>query len=255
MTADGSTVYLVGSKILKVSPPAFPNVIREMTDKARMARQALGPALGSHIPAPLEEWESNGVTCALFDRLIPISNNRFKQFVQLQKLTPKVLAWLRQIAAIGSGVNRSAAACLKALSECPYDGLREPARLALERLNSGDFVPRSTVMHTDLWTGNLLLDPSCTRDFVVIDWRGSEVDGFPIFDLVKFAESARLSPSALRFELIAHAEILQCALEDTLSYLMAALGHIWLHLDQFPPERFADMAESNLQTLQNALKS
>jgi phosphotransferase family enzyme len=253
MTADGSRVYLVDAKVLKVSPPAFPNVIREMTEKAAQARKVLGPKLANPIPVPLEEWESSGVTCALFEKLTPISSHRFQRLAQLIKIKPRVLTWLRQIAAIDRGPNKSAVSCLRALVEAPYDLLRGPARIALARLGAGDFVPRSVVMHGDLWLGNVLLDPTRRREFVVIDWRGSEVDGFPIFDLVKFAESARLPPRALKVELGAHAEILGCALEDTRSYLMASLGHIWLHLDQFPPERFAAMAKRNLETLERAL--
>jgi hypothetical protein len=97
------------------------------------------------------------------------------------------------------------------------------------------------------------LDPSGEREFMVIDWRGSQVDGFPIFDLVRFAESAGLSSKALRAELAQHAERLECGIGDTRDYLSAALGLIWANLDQFPPERFALMGTRNLQTLEAAL--
>jgi hypothetical protein len=181
---DGTSVYLVSSTVLKVSPPEFPHVIREMTDKARSAREALGPWLGDVIPAPLDEWEMNGVTCALFEQLSPIATGRFRRLLELAKITPNVLAWLRQVATIDRGPSLDIGACLNALSSCPYDFLRELAVSALAGLASGDFVPRSTVMHGDFWTGNIMLDPSGARDFVVIDWRGSTVDGYPIFDLV-----------------------------------------------------------------------
>jgi hypothetical protein len=88
---------------------------------------------------------------------------------------------------------------------------------------------------------------------MIIDWGGSSVDGLGIFDLVKFAESARLSPRALNAELTAHAERLGCSLPQTRIYLVAALGYIWHNLNQFPAEKFAMMAESNLGTLDAAL--
>jgi len=253
LTSDATSVYLLGATVLKVSPPTFPNVIRDMTKKAKQAREILGDELGRVIPRPLGEWDMDGVSCALFEELSPISSTRIKRIVQLNRIKSAVLRWLREVVKIDRGVNCQAETCLRALSECPYRSFQFPAESALARLTAGDFVARSTVMHSDLWIGNILLDPLGTREFVVIDWRGSSVNGFPIFDLVKFAASARLSRSILRAELVAHAKLLGCDLQDTRSYLLAALGHVWLSLDQFPPDRFAAMAAESLQTLEFAL--
>jgi hypothetical protein len=258
ITDDGTNVYLVNDpcpSVLKVSPPAFPRVVREMTRKAKLARQVLGKELGWPIPAPIDQWEIDGVSCALFDRLTPISFRRLTRFIQLRKITPKVLKWLRDVAEHDRGVNEDAENCLRALAECPYRALCEPAKEALDRVRAGSFIARSRVMHGDLWVGNTLLDPSGIHDFMVIDWRGSNVDGFPIFDLVTFAGSAALRPKILRAELAAHAARLDCEIKDTRIYLAAALGYIWLHLDQFPPERFEAMGRRCLETLENALNA
>jgi hypothetical protein len=142
---------------------------------------------------------------------------------------------------------------LRALANCPYEYLSTAAACALTGLDRGDFQPRSTLMHGDFWIGNILLDPSASREFVVIDWRGCAIDGYAIFDLVKFAESANLGARSLKKELVEHAKILGCRIHDTRTYLLAALGHVWLHLDQFPPERFYAMARRNLQTLECAI--
>jgi hypothetical protein len=228
-------------------------VIREMVEKAEQARDALGERLGRPIPTPLDQWEVEGISCALFEELTPISRNRVRRFLQLRKTTPQVLEWLRQIADLNRGANVGAQACVKALAGCPFEPLRAAAAKAFARISAGTFVVRSAVMHGDLWIGNVLLDSSGARDFMVIDWRGSNIDGFPIFDLVKFAESVRMPARALRAELAAHAERLGCSLEDTYIYLVAALGYIWRNLDQFPPERFAEMAAGNLATMKAAL--
>src|SRR5689334_14768313 len=76
MTADGVSVYLVkdgSSKILQVSPPAFPDVIRQSVEKIAAARSVLGGDLGGVIPIPLDHWEVNGISCAFFEELQPIS--------------------------------------------------------------------------------------------------------------------------------------------------------------------------------------
>jgi hypothetical protein len=252
-TSDGTSVYLLGATVLKVSPRAFPNVIREMTQKAKLAREALGQDLGRVIPTPLSEWEAGGSTCALFEELAPVSSARLKRFMQVNRVKPHVLSWLRNVASIDGGVSSKAALCLEALAECPDQALRDAADQGLARLRACDFVPKSRVMHGDFWIGNVMLDPSALRDFLVIDWRGSAVDGFPIFDLVKFAQSVKLPPYVLRRELAEHAERLECDIQDTRTYLLAALGYIWLNLEQFPPERFLVMAARNLDTLERAL--
>jgi len=255
MTADGARIYRVKDRptVLKVSPPEFPTVISEMTQKARLARETLGAEIGRPIPVPLDEWERNGVSCALFEELSPISNHRVIRRIQLRRLTPLVLNWLRKVAALERGVSGNAERNLEALADCPCGVLRALAKDELTKIRAESFLLRSRVMHGDFWVGNILLDPSGVRDFVIIDWRGSNIDGFPIFDLVKFAESAKLAPRLLRRELTAHAKILGCTLEQTRTYLLAALGDIWMNLDQFPPERFAEMAELNLRSLDVAL--
>lgn len=256
MTADATRTFEVKGEsptILQVSPEAFPDVVRESAEKAKAARAALGDALEWAVLTPIDVWEINGVSCALFERLKPISANRSRRYLQRRRVVPAVIEWLHKVAEIDRGSNGEAQTVLTALADCPYAPLRIAADQALARLDRGLFVPRYRVMHADFWIGNILLDPSIRRDFVVIDWRGSLVDGYPIFDLIRFADSVKLAPAALRSGLQRHAEALGCALEDTRSYLLAALGHIWLNLDQFPPERFAAMAESNLRTIESAL--
>jgi hypothetical protein len=254
LLGDCAIVYRVDDKrVLKVSPAAFPNVAREMAEKADIARNCLGHGLSWAVAVVLSQWETDGVSCALFEELTTISKNRVKRFVQIKRVTPAVLSWLRDVAALDRGISNQGETCLQALADCPYERLREPAKAALARVQSGAFVPRSRIMHADFWVGNVMLDPTGARPFVLIDWRGSTIDGFPIFDLVKFAQSSRLSRKLLRAELGAHADRLGCDILETRSYLLAALGYIWIHLDQFPPDRFLTMGERCLAALDNAL--
>ena len=254
LAPDSAKVYLLKNerKVLRISPPEFPNVVREMTHKAKMARDALGPQLGRPIPLPLQQWESEGVSCALFEEFVPISRNKLVRWLQVRRVAPLVLTWLRDVAEIDRGPNNAVKINLEALASCPSQSVRAAALSALSTMHSAARF-RSAVMHGDLWTGNLLLPRSTDREFVIIDWGGSIVDGFPIFDLVRFGEAIRLGSSAFRKELVAHARILDCELRQTRTYLLAALGHIWRNLQQFPAERFASMAARNLRTIDAAL--
>lgn len=251
---DCASVYRVDhNRVLKVSPAAFPNVAREMAEKADLARNSLGEGLRWAVAIVLRQWEVDGVSCALFEELTTISNKRLKRFIQVRRVTPAVLGWLRDVAALDRGISNQGETCLQALAECPYETLRRPAEAALASVRSGVFVLRSRIMHGDFWVGNVMLDPNGIRPFVVIDWRGSTLDGFPIFDLVKFAQSSGLSRKLFRAELGAHADRLGCDIRETRNYILAALGYIWLHLEQFPPERFLAMGESCLGAVDNAL--
>jgi thiamine kinase-like enzyme len=253
---DGASVYRGrNGTVLKVSPREFPNVAREMAEKVVIARDALGEELGRVTPILLSQWEVDGVTSALFEELTPIFENRVRRFIQLRRLVPRILSWLRKVTELDRGLSGQLDACLKALAGCPYSLLSQNATDALAAVSSSHFAARAAVMHSDLWLGNIMLDPVGSREFVLIDWRGSNVDGFPIFDLVRFAQSAKLRPKALRRELAAHAERLGCSILQTRIYLLAALGYIWLHLEQFPPERFNAMAESCLRTIDDALNA
>jgi hypothetical protein len=256
IVADSPIVYRFGNgSVLKISPPAFPNVAREMAEKVSLAHEVLGEELGWAAPVLLGQSEIDGCTCAWFGELAPISNNRMVRIIQLRRIAPAVLSWLRGVARLDRGINDQAGVCLRALAGCPYGVVSRPAQEALIGIERGAFLAQSRIMHGDLWLGNVMRDPAGVCDFVIIDWRGANLDGFPVFDLVKFAQSAEIGRRALRAELTAHAAALGCGILDTRTYLLAALGHIWINLDQFPPDRFAAMAESCLDTLERALNA
>jgi hypothetical protein len=104
-------------------------------------------------------------------------------------------------------------------------------------------------MHNDLWKGNILLPSGDdhrdkqTFPFFVIDWRGSRVDGFPLFDLVRVSMSLQLTAKELRRELMHSCQSLGCDFSDAPYYVAAALGEIASRNDQFPLQAFLGMAE------------
>ena len=137
------------------------------------------------------------------------------------------------------------------------------ALFALERISTKEWQPKHVLMHGDLWLGNILLkkNPNILNtlkpydNFVVTDWAGSEVKGYAMYDLIRFAESTNLSSKKIKFEIERHCKLLNCNPVDACSYLLAGLGFIGMNLENFPLNRFISMSESCFLTLSKSLDS
>jgi aminoglycoside phosphotransferase (APT) family kinase protein len=123
---------------------------------------------------------------------------------------------------------------------------------ALERLDGGHVEPHFVPMHGDFWAGNILSarNPD-SYPFAVIDWRGSETNGYPIFDLIRLAGSYHFTARRLRDELERHARILGCTVEDTRIHLLAAIGHFAVDRGEMPVDALLKMAIA-CHTIHNA---
>jgi len=264
---DGTSVFAIGKgkqrAALLISPAKFPNVVAEDQQKARAMRNHLAPELGRTILTPLAEGLILNRSYALLPLAKPLSNNRLFWTYQKWMIKGPLLSWLRNVLArhnvtLGPGEIDFFKTSLQHLSSMEGINLdiRRFSSGALERLQSGTFRPRVTPMHNDLWKGNILLPRSKATQpdypFFIIDWRGSRINGFPFFDLVRLSMSLGLSPDELRREIVASCEMLECNPVDVNSYLAAALGEISMRLDQFPRERFLRMAHDCFAELRKA---
>ena len=79
------------------------------------------------------------------------------------------------------------------------------------------------------------------------------MEGYALYDLVRLAQSMRTGRRFLRTELERHCRVLQCEPADAQSYLITALGHIAMHLEYLPMERYLRLAKSCFTTLDEAL--
>jgi len=253
------------SAVILYSGAGGPDIVRRATDAARAARSALGPELGSVAPLPLDEGWLDGRSYAILPFIGGFSRNRVLRFGQRRWLAPAVFGWLRRATAatLASPSPQTDAAFQRALldvvqrARMPRD-LRTAAEDALTRLQGGQWKPRHVLMHGDLWFGNILSQSSnlaqiATRKFVVIDWPGGRVRGFPIYDLSRLCASVGSSARRYRSELLAHARILGCQARDVEANLLSALGHIGQHLEHFPEERYIGMAVQSVHSVRVAL--
>ena len=177
---------------------------------------------------------------------------------------PAVFDWLRRATAatLASPSSETDAAFQRALLDVvqrvrmPRD-LRTAAEDALQRLERAQWKPRHVLMHGDLWLGNILfallsLVQIATRKFVVIDWPGGQVRGYPFYDLSRLCTS--VGSSARRYGASYwRTRILGCLARDVEANLLSALGHIGLELDRFPEERYIGMAVQCVHSVRVAL--
>lgn len=270
--ADATAKFLVRDErnecavVLLCSPPVSPALVARGMERARQAKQAIGPELGRVILDPLVEGELDGLSFAILPYCAPLSRSPWIWRWQRLTFRPALLRWLREVV-------RATAICpedgkiedgfvvpLERLAEMPTvsASLRAAAAQARERLVKKQFSPRQVLMHGDLWKDNLLIDergvtgradaPVNAR-FVVIDWPGSRLAGYPIYDLLCLSESIGLRGRRLRDEVDIHARILGCGPMDVRTHLLAALAHTALHLEHFPVERFAKLADACVERL------
>lgn len=255
--ADASSVYIVQDRyVLHLSPAEYPNVAADAVAHRAEARAALGD-LGFVVPRVLVSGKFQGRSYMISPRYRPLSAGRLRGRWEWWRLRPRVLGWLRDVAARAVPTSDAAIArfhdAIDALATFPdlSKHLRDSADRAAKDLRSGALVPRFNVMHGDFWRGNIL--GSQEVPFVLIDWRGSLVEGFAIFDLIRCAESFRIGKRELRGELEAHARSLGVEPRQTETFLLAALGNLARDLGEFPAERFLNMAERCHRLLNEAI--
>lgn len=256
---DSKLVFLSKGRhgfVVAVSPPLYPEVVAEECLKAAQMRSQLGD-LGAPILEPLDTGRIETSTYAVLPYRRPLSKRRAVKWLHRLWVQRHLLEWLLQVA------QRRSTSCAASRYEASLSALRAAiaadgptaalVRTAENHLMSGRFIPRASPMHGDLWKGNVLHGMGATA-FTLVDWRGSETDGFPMFDLIRAAESFGLSPKALRRELQLHRAALGCQMEDLPVYLVGALGHYAAHLGEMPPALFRSMADLCARQLSSAME-
>jgi len=240
------------------SSPEEPDVVSRAVKGSQAARRALG-ALGQAVLTPWDWGDMEGLSYAIYSVCRPLSRSRYAWVLQRSWLRPRLLAWLREATrttCYGPSADeqeeafRAPLAHFEGLRELP-EALRKSARTSLERLDAGIWNPKHCLMHGDLWKSNIMCTPGINgwSQFVLIDWPGSLVRGYGIYDLMTVAPSLRLKGASLRAEVELHCRILGCEFADARSNLMGALAHIEAHRGHFPWERFVAMASRSLQFL------
>jgi hypothetical protein len=256
---DSKLVFLSAPRhglVVTLSPPQFPDVVAQECDKAARMRLLLGN-LGAPIMEPLDAGRIENLSYAVLPYREPLAARAGLRWLDRLWVRRHLLAWVLEIA------RKRSTTCKMSKYEAALEALRQSVaassptaallRAAQAHLASGGFIPQSSPMHGDLWKGNVLHGSGAAR-FTLIDWRGSETEGFPLFDLIRAAESFGLSRRALRRELQLHRAALGCQARDLPIYLLGALGHYASKLGEMRPELFRAMADNCVTLMDGALE-
>jgi len=239
--------------MLHLSSEVSPDLAARGAAMALDAARSLGTPAGSHVLQAISTGMCDGRSFAVYPYQAHLSGWRVLRAIQRVRLRGYVLQWLRTLAASTARDIATAdreGSVVESLrfverAEGMSAETRSIAREAIARIAHGRWSPRTVLMHGDLWSGNLLLDPARpyrARAFCVIDWAGATARGFGVYDLIRLGMSFRLTPARLRREIEAHCEILECEACDGLSHLVASLGVLGRQRECFPLDRYVAMA-------------
>lgn len=262
---DQTYKYLVTSSegtpiaVVLCSPSVSPDLIAQGSRRAADAKQALGPKLGKVILDPLGEGEVAGLSYVVLPFRQPLSEKRLAGWLQRRRVGPMVLDWLHGLtkqtlcdvtdAEVYARFKRPLWLLAEAVDAT--DAVRRAAEIGLRGLDQGKWTPRFVLMHNDLWKGNILLDEH--GGIVVIDWPGSMVDGYAMYDLIRLADSFGVSDRVLGEQVRAHCRLLGCDARHAASHLAASLGYLLGHLDHFPMHLFLPLADKCVTRITSAV--
>jgi Phosphotransferase enzyme family len=263
--ADQTYKFLVVSSegkrlaVVLCSPGVSPDLIARGNRCAADAKRALGVELGKVVLEPLGEGEIHGLSYVVLPYREPLSERRVAGWLQRRRVGPRVLDWLhgltRETMCDVSDEERHAR-FIRPLGELAKsvdvsDAVRSAAERGLRRLEQGEWTPRFVLMHNDLWKGNILLNED--GGIVVIDWPGSMVDGYAMYDLVRLSDSFGLSGRALGEQVRAHCRVLGCEPGEAAGHLAAGLGYLLGNLDHFPMHLFVPLADRCVKRISSAV--
>lgn len=277
LASDGVSVYQLHNNenqldaIVLCSPLNSPNLVMRTVQRSTQAKNSLDLSTGNHIQEPLFEGEVENLTYSVWPLCYELSKSRLYRKAQNNFLKPVLFNWLFNVTKCTVDDKDQTSNISKFILPLEYiassnvlnDKIRMKALFALERISTKEWQPKHVLMHGDLWLGNILLkkNPNILNtlkpydNFVVTDWAGSEVKGYAMYDLIRFAESTNLSSKKIKFEIERHCKLLNCNPVDACSYLLAGLGFIGMNLENFPLNRFISMSESCFLTLSKSLDS
>lgn len=257
--------------VLVGASAAAPEMAKRHVERSLVVAEALPQPLRRVVLQAAEVGEVDGRSYVLWPYHEAPGAGRLAQWRWRRRMARPVADWLYEAtAATQQPVAEEAfpaliAKPLSALAAMPGLGasLRAGVAQAEQDFAMGQARAVRVLMHNDLWTGNVLGPaPGAPREkdenpygFVLIDWAGSEVAGYPAYDLTRWAQSVRMKPRVFGRELARHAEALGCSPGRMRAHLAVSLGYLAMHLEGFTPQRFARLADDCWGRMDQALQT
>lgn len=246
--------------VLLLSSKHFPLVVNEDVDKAQAISRLLHASTSQNISRPLLTDSYGEQSYAVFERLQPMAENRAVRYLQKRYFFPKVASWLSELAMQTrrhyhdeieiQNLFIEPLQSISTSSDMPTN-IREFSEHCISKALDCSSTLFTVAEHGDFWSGNVLFRRTLPRnlspflgDFVVIDWRGSNIRGYPCSDLVRYCLSCYRPKSihvgnALRnYNASLEIENFQVGI-----YLLASVGRLGLNLDQMPRDLYLVLCE------------
>ena len=258
MQIDG--VRSADDAVLIISNENYPNVVAAAAAQIGAIDERLSPETRKRILKPLLVDQYGKQSFALYPVLEPFATNKLIGKLQKQLLQDDICRWLANLAKETKKACNEAEERNARFSK-PFQFLTEQEALPSDvKTASGAFGKSAemgtheifnVVQHGDFWLGNIMLDRGTlpytgilSRNFHVIDWGGSNLDGYPFGDLVRFIMSTRRHSFAPADLIEAYAEISDVPANDIAFYCLAEMGALGLNLDNFPYDRYIKLVTS-----------
>jgi Phosphotransferase enzyme family len=252
--------------VVSAASPTAPRMVERTALRTHAARQALAAVDPHRVLEPLAVEHVQGISCALFPLCEALGSRRLLSWWINRRVAATLFDWLldvaratRQAAPEGAAVE-AVRENLQAMARHPAldYSLRESAALADGALVLDRWMPCWVLMHGDLWRGNVMLRRDLpgghTRRLVVIDWAGCQVDGWPLFDLIRLADSLGVPARSLAQQILRHCALLAITPEQARYGVAAALAQTLSRLENFPVDHFAAMARRTLLRFDGAAR-
>lgn len=253
--ADGQSVYRIGDDyIALIAADAFPDTALQEASKMQAMKMRLGGQVGHMVLDVRAQGLVNGRSFLVVDRCDALPQGRIRGRLGRWMIRRQMLQWLRQVGSLAAEPDTDAQqeflASLQALESMPAlpDAIRREANTQMEKIQAHPFLARHVPMHDDLWVGNIMRRGD--GSLIVIDWAGSQIHGYGLYDLIRLSQSLRLPRSVLAAEIAWHGEVLGDVRQAPMLHLLGALGYYACHLGEFPVERFVGLSMACYKTLE-----
>ena len=219
-----------------VSNRQFPDFIARATNNIKQTRQMASEGTRDVILNTVADGYFKGQSFAVWLEHQPISERKIIRAIQKRFIHGKVFSFLRQLAKDGLRTNLTNEEILEHIDaplRCIAENSRQSSQIrsqaekALKMLDAGEWIPVTTIQHSDFWLGNILLQKSKHRPlgndygFYVIDWSGALLKGAPVFDFIRYCMSSNISAARARKELKKYIETTQISQNEMIFYLLA----------------------------------
>lgn len=240
------------SAFASLSPSNSPDLVADDIEMIDLARSELGPELSSVVPAVLFAGRFQGRSVAVFELLNELPTNRLLRKVQRTKIAALLVDWVDQVA-VRTLAERPSSEFENSVQR-PLDWIgansalsgeiRQAAKTALSDFQNDPTTAKTVFMHGDLWWGNVMLPTSAENapaEFLVIDWGGAKLNGYPVYDLVRAMKSS--GTRNIRAAIEHHLGVIKMSRQHGLAHVLCAAGSYGVEGGQLTPERSNDLVE------------